>query len=217
MRAVAEGNGLLFVEHVFPDITPDGVPGVQERILEDVKGHVADCGPDTAFFGTNCAMQEPLIKKVIDEGAIFPGTCCPSPYHAFPAALGIDASVPAGTDVDSGSDVSTGTGSLRPPGELVEEIRSVIASRGATGRLAAEPVPLSMMFTAVGAEYAIKWVNGEVPQEKGFVDHAVFKELCQAYIYETYGERLGVGINPLSYFGSVYNNYLLVVTDSIVF
>ena len=35
-------------------------------------------------------MQEPLIKSTLQEGAIFPQQCCPSPYHAYPSALGIE-------------------------------------------------------------------------------------------------------------------------------
>jgi len=49
---------------------------------------VARYGTDTAFFGTNCAMQPPMITRVLEQRAIYPEPCCPSPVHAFPAALG---------------------------------------------------------------------------------------------------------------------------------
>jgi len=80
-----------------------------------------------------------------------------------------------------------------------------------------ENVFTAISDTAVATEYAIKWINGEVPQEKGIVDYGVIAELCEAYIYENTGERLGVELNPLSVNGRVYNNYLMVLPDSIVF
>ena len=35
-------------------------------VLEDVPRQVKALGQETAFFSTNCGMQEPLIKGVID-------------------------------------------------------------------------------------------------------------------------------------------------------
>jgi hypothetical protein len=46
-------------------------------------------GRDTAFFATNCGMQEPLIRAALDQKAIMPEQCCPSPTHGYPGALGI--------------------------------------------------------------------------------------------------------------------------------
>ncbi len=70
-----------------------GVPGTQQFITEDVPRKIAEYGTETALFATNCSMMEPLIRQTINNGGIFPVQCCPSPYHAMPAALGI--SVPA--------------------------------------------------------------------------------------------------------------------------
>jgi len=164
-------------------------------------------------------MQIPLIIKVIDEGAIYPEPCCPSPYHGFGAALGIDVKVFDGSNMVIYDDWDTGVdeGRLITLYEFFQEIRSVVAARGATGRLANWPAPTSMMFTDVAAEYAIKWINGEVPQEKGVVDYGVFAELCEAYLYENTGEHLGVELNPLSVTGCTYDNYVMLLLDSIVF
>ncbi|WP_346936208.1 DUF3798 domain-containing protein, partial [Clostridium sp.] len=83
--------GLKFVDATAPDPTGDaGVPGAQQFILEDVPRKVEEFGKETAFFSTNCSMQEPLIKSTLNEGAIMPQQCCPSPYHAYPGALGIE-------------------------------------------------------------------------------------------------------------------------------
>ena len=222
MMDVCEREGLTFVDLAEPDPYGDLVPGMAQFTLEDIPKQVARWGKDTAFFSTNCGMQVSLIVKVIDEGAIFPEPCCPSPYHGFPPALGIDTKIYDGTtfwvnDAGEAEDI----GRLRPVGEIIEEIKSIVAyivaDRGATVRLATWPVPTSMMFTAVATEYAIKWINGEVPQEKGNIDCAAIEELCEAYIFEVTGERLGVEINPLVLRGRAYNSYLLFLLDSIVF
>jgi len=108
-------------------------------------------------------------------------------------------------------------GRTRPVNEVIDEVRSIVAARGATGRLATWPGSMILTYTAVATEYAIKWINGEVPQEKGVVDYGVIAELCEAYIYENTGEHLSVELNPLSVNGRVYDNFLMVLPDSIVF
>ena len=220
MQEVFWKAGGRFVDLVAPDPTGDiGIPGAQQFIMEDVPRQVAKYGKNTAFFSTTCALQIPLIIKVIDEGAIYPEPCCPSPFHGFGAALGIDSKIFDGSNMvfNDDWDIEEDEGRLATLYEFFREIRSVVAARGATGRLANWPVPMSMMFTSVAFEYAIKWINGEVPQEKGIVDYGVFAELCEAYIYENTGERLGVELNPLSLTGRTYNSFLMVLLDSIVF
>jgi len=220
MKTACDREGLEYVDLLVPDPYGEGsIPHTQQLILEDVPKQVAKYGKNTAFFGTSCYVQIPLIIKVIDEGAIYPEPCCPSPFHGFPPALGIAAKVFDGYNMVTNDDWDTEVdeGRLKTLYEFIRDIRSVVATRGATGRLATWPVPTNMMFTAVATEYAIKWINGEVPQEKDTVDYGVIAELCEAYIYENTGEHLGVELNPLSLNGRVYNSYLLVLPDSIVF
>lgn len=92
MKETCEELGLKYVEVDAPDPTGDaGISGAQQFMIEDVPRQVEKYGKDTAFFNTNCSMQEPpLIKAVLDAGAIYPEQCCPSPYHAYPGALGIE-------------------------------------------------------------------------------------------------------------------------------
>ena len=91
MKDTAKRVGLDFVELDAPDpLGESGIPGAQQFILEDVPRQVDKYGKNTAFFSTNCGMQEPLIKSALDTGAIFPEQCCPSPYHAYPGALGLE-------------------------------------------------------------------------------------------------------------------------------
>jgi len=219
MMDVCEREGLTFVDLNTPGFTGGvDIAGVQQFILDDVPKQVAEWGRNTAFYSPNCALQVPLIEAVIVNRAIYPEPCHPSPYHRFPEALEIATVAYYGTNIgvnDEGMPIDLGN--LKRTLEIIEEIRSLIDDYEATGRLATWPVPLSMMSTAVAAEYAIKWINGEVPGEKGAIDYAVFKELCESYIFETTGRHLGVEVNPLSLTGRTYNSYLLVVMDSLVF
>ena len=64
--------GMEFVDATAPDPTGDaGVSGTQQFILEDVPRKVEEYGKDTNFFSTNCSMMEPLIKSVLNTGAVF--------------------------------------------------------------------------------------------------------------------------------------------------
>ena len=219
MMEVCEREGIEFVDlTAMNPISEVGISVAQQFIIEDMPKQVARLGKDTAFFSTSCALQIPLITKVIDEGAIYSEPCCPSPSYHFPEALGIDHKVFDGANIGVNDDGKLEDfGRLRTLGEFISNIRSVVADRGATGRLATWPVQLNLMSTYIATEYAIKWINGEVPQEKGNIDYAAIEELCEAYIFEETGERLGVEINPLSQRGRTYDNYLLLLLDSIVF
>jgi len=218
MRETCEREGIQFVDLTAPDPMSDvGIPGAQQFILEDVPKQVAELGKDTAFFSTNCAMQIPLVIKVVDEGAMYPEPCCPSPYHAFPSALGIADKIFDGTDMMVNEDGDTvDAGRLRSVSEIVDEIRSVLASRGATGRLGTWPAPTSMMFTVVGFEYAAAWLRGEAPQD-GTIDTDLIIKLCGDYTEEVTGQRLGIELNPLSLNGRVYPTYIMGILDSLVF
>ena len=72
MKAECEKRGIEFVFVNAPDPTGDaGIAGTQQFVLEDVPRQVEKYGVDTAFFSTNCGMQEPLIKAVMTTGALF--------------------------------------------------------------------------------------------------------------------------------------------------
>jgi hypothetical protein len=154
MKQEAEKIGIRFVEQDAPDPTGDGgVPGTQQFIMEDVPRKVAQFGKDTAFFGTNCSMQEPMIRQVVAGKAVYPVQCCPSPFHALPNALGI--AVPA----DKKADVAW----------ILGEEKAKIASLGMSGRMSTWPVPVNMMYIEAGVKYAIEYIEGRT-KNKAKVD-----------------------------------------------
>lgn len=97
MKASAEELGLEFHDETVPDPTSDvGIPGAKQFILEKMPAWVDKYGKDTAFFATNDAQTEPLLKMVAQEGAIFVEQDLPSPIMGYPAAFNINLTEEAG-------------------------------------------------------------------------------------------------------------------------
>lgn len=156
-----EELGIQYVEATAPDPTGDaGVTGAQAWITENIKVYVDQYGKDTAFFSTNCSMQEPLILQCAELGAIFPQQCCPSPYHGYPSAFAISTEGHEG-DVDY----------------ILGEITKKVAEYGNEGRMSTWGTPVNMLMIEAGVDYAIKYCEG---QTNGKLDEEVFFECLKA-------------------------------------
>ncbi len=193
IKEECEKIGLEFVNVTAPDpMSEIGLHGAQELVLEDVPKMLDEYGKDTAIFTTNCALQVPLIKAITDNGGMYVQPCCPSPYHGFPAALGLSAT----TDTSIAG--------------VIEQTRVALAEKNLLGRVSNWPLPASFMITTAGVEYAIKWINGEV--QKDGIDEDVLKEVMEGYAE--------VSVQLTSFEdedGTVYNNYLLFLMDHIIY
>jgi len=212
IMAACEREGIRFVDLTAPDPTSDvGVPGAQQFIFEDVPKQIAELGVNTAFFSTNCAMQIPLITRVIEGGAIYPQPCCPSPYHGFPSALEIEDMVGTGEFDEDGNEIMR----MRDLGEVIAETRAALAARGVAGRLSTWPAPATMMWTTAATMYAIKWINGEVPQNG--IDYAVLNQLCADYSKELSGEAVGLILEPLVLDGVTHHNYVMALMEYLTY
>ncbi|HBC30079.1 MAG TPA: hypothetical protein DC024_02370 [Clostridiales bacterium] len=185
--------GLEFYDAQAPDPTSDvGVPGAQQFILEDVPKLVKRFGKDTAFFSTNCAMQTPLIKATVDEGAIYPQPCCPSPYHGYPSALGIEST---GYTVDAMANV-------------ISETAKALKEKGVLGRFSTWPVPVAMMNTVASTEYIIEWINGNVGDE---LDVDVLEDKMSEYA------ELTVTSSPYTEEGLEIPHFRLIIMDFLTY
>jgi hypothetical protein len=214
MRDTAIREGIRFVELNAPDPLGDGGQSATEmHIMQDIPRAVAEFGVNTAFFGTNCAMQTPIITQVLATRAIYPQPCCPSPYHGFPGTLGITDRVPSGQFNPDGTPILA----LRNISEVVEETRRVISQRGMAGRLSTWAVPASMMWTTIGAEYAIAWLNGQAPREIGAIDLNLLNRLAQDYTRSLYGTPMGVSFELFTLDGQTFSNYVLGVVDFLTY
>lgn len=193
MKAECEKRGIEWVFVNAPDPTGDaGIAGAQQFILEDVPRQVEKYGKDTAFFSTNCGMQEPLIKSVLMTGAIYPEQCCPSPYHAYPGALGIEIPEGKAGDVEF----------------ILEAITEKVVEAGGAGRFATWKIPINMAFTYASVEYGFDLADGKIKgadiehMKKLLVKHA---GECQFNTYNNVAT------------GEKADNFLLVVGESIIF
>jgi len=93
MEAACKDLGIKFVFETAPDPTSDvGTAGAQQFILEKTPAWVKKYGKETAFFCTNDAHTEPLLKQLMKHGGFFVEADLPSPLLGYPGALGIDLS-----------------------------------------------------------------------------------------------------------------------------
>ena len=192
-------NGIELVDVTAPDPTGDsGITGAQQFILEDVPRQIEKYGKDTVFFTTNCGMQEPLIRSVFENGAIYSLQCCPSPFHAFPAALNIDM---AGHEADVDY--------------MMEQLQAKVTEANMGGRVSTWGVPCNMLFISAGVEYAKKVLEGETNGE--ILDEALLRDTVQAC-----AEEFAPGTQmTLEYYvdddGNAKENHFLVMSDFVTF
>ena len=97
MEEACNDLGIKFAFETAPDPTSDvGVAGAQQFILEKVPQWIEKYGKETAFFCTNDAHTEPLLKQLFAYGGLFVEADLPSPLMGYPGALGLDLSKEAG-------------------------------------------------------------------------------------------------------------------------
>lgn len=196
-KALLEENaaalGIEYVEATAPDPTGDaGVAGAQQFILEDVPLKLKEYeGKKVAFFTTNCAMQEPLQAAILDQpNAYYPQPCCPSPYHAFPASLGLE--------IQAGGDDT----------EALKAIAAVLKEHNALGRYSTWPSPVNMSIIDVSVEYAKKWIAGEITSKNdGAAIAEMFEEKAPGAIVSNYTNADG----------QTFDNYYTVLLGAVDF
>lgn len=172
LEANCEALGIEYVEATAPDPTGDsGVTGAQQFILEDVPAKMEEyAGKKVAFFTTNCSMQEPLQTAVLTQpDAYYPQPCCPSPYHGFPASLGLEIAV--------GDDDTV----------ALEAVAAKLAEYDAVGRYSTWPAPVNMAIIDIATEYAKGYIEGEIT-ERNDADkiNELFQAKCEGAVVETY-------------------------------
>ena len=163
MREICEKNGINFMEVTAPDPMGDaGTAGTVQFCLEDVPRQIKELGEDTLFFSTNIAMSEAIIKSVVEGHALYGGQSDPSPFDAFPAALGIE--VPEDKQGDSDY--------------MCEQISKKLAEKNMTGRVSSWTTSLNMSYTYASVLYAYLLCDGIADATSG--DNAL-KALAACY------------------------------------
>lgn len=191
MEARAKELGITFVDATTPDPTSDaGTTGTQQFVLEDVPKMIEQYGKDTAFFGTNQAQVEPMIKTVLENGGIFLMPNDPSPFIGYPSALGLE--IP---DEYQGDAVYA-----------AELISKKLAEMGMTGRAGNWEISLQVLNLKAGVAYAIHYINGDT--NGALFDYDMFVQTMT----EVAGE--GVSVNRgKDNSGTTLDNYMMILAD----
>ncbi|MCD7953279.1 MAG: DUF3798 domain-containing protein [Synergistaceae bacterium] len=144
MEQACKDLGLKFAFETAPDPTSDvGVAGAQQFILEKVPAWVQKYGKDSAFFCTNDAQTEPLIKQVANQGAIFVEPDLPSPLMGYPGAFGIDLKNEAG-DWPA----------------IMKKVEKTVIAAGGKGRMGTWPYSYGWSTVCALAEYGKRITEG---------------------------------------------------------
>jgi len=193
MEATCKDIGVNFHFETAPDPVSDvGVAGAQQFILEKVPAWLEKYGKDTAFFCTNDAQTEPLIRQIVNYGGYFVEPDYASPLMGYPGALGLDLTAEKGNFP-----------------EIVKKIEEVIKQKGASGRLGTWVYSHPYVVTAGLGELGKRVVEGKA------------KLTVEDFIAACKGITPGIKVNGSRYTdvstGVEKTNYIMVYQDTYVF
>ena len=144
MKEACKEFGMEFVMETAPDPTTDvGVPGAQAYILEDVPEWVEKYGTNSAYFCTNDAHTEPLLKQLLEYGGYFIEADLPSPLMGYPGALGLDLTEEAG-DFE----------------KILAKVESAIVEKGGAGKFGTWAYSYGYTVSAGLAQHAMNVIDG---------------------------------------------------------
>ncbi|MGI6075217.1 MAG: DUF3798 domain-containing protein [Pyramidobacter sp.] len=150
MEQTCKDLGLGFYFETAPDPTSDvGVAGAQQFILEKMPAWIEKYGKETAFFCTNDAQTEPMLKSIVERGGYFIEADLPSPLMGYPGALGLDL-----------ADVSGNFAAI------LKRVEDTVVARGAGGRMGVWAYSLGFTTSKALGEFAIDCINQGVTHQK---------------------------------------------------
>ncbi len=193
MEEACKDLGLKFVFETAPDPTTEvGVAGAQQYILEKVPAWVQKYGKETAFFCTNDAHTEPLLKQLLAVGGIFVEADLPSPLMGYPGALGLDLTAEKG-DFQ----------------KILAKVEEAVKAKGGAGRFGTWAYSYGYTVTAGLGEFAKNIIEGNAKKDDLAALNAAFGKF-------TPGAKWASGnyINALT--GEKAANHYLVYMDTYV-
>ncbi len=144
MKAACEEFGMKFAMESAPDPTTDvGVPGAQAYILENVPEWIKKYGENSAYFCTNDAHTEPLLKQLLEYGGYFIEADLPSPLMGYPGALGLDLTEEAG-DFE----------------KILAKVEEAVVEKGGAGRFGTWAYSYGYTVSAGLAQHAMNVIDG---------------------------------------------------------
>ncbi|MCL2867201.1 MAG: DUF3798 domain-containing protein, partial [Clostridia bacterium] len=164
----------------------------QQFILEDVPTVMSEYeGKKVAFFSTNCGMQEALQIAILNQpNALYPMPCCPSPYHGYPASMGI------AVNEDEWGDFAG----------YLSKVAEVLAENNALSRFSTWPIPLNMAMIQASFAYAVEWIK----EDGARTDMAKMQDCLE--------EVTGTPVNLSNWVladGTVLDNYIMILIGNV--
>ena len=194
MEAACKDLGIQFVFETAPDPTSDvGVAGAQQFILEKMPAWLEKYGKDTAFFCTNDAHTEPLLKRIAELGGYFVEADLPSPLMGYPGALGIDLSQEKG-DWPA----------------ILKKVEEAVEKAGGKGRMGTWAYSYGYTSSAALAEYGKRIVEGKAKSGN-------LKDLIACYNEFTPGAKWNASYYTDAGTGVRNKKFVLVQQDTYVF
>ncbi len=145
MQAACDEFGMEFVLETAPDPTSDvGTAGAQAYVLEKVPEWVEKYGKNAAYFCTNDAHTEPLLKQLLEYGGYFIEADLPSPTMGYPGALGLDLTEEAG-DYE----------------KILAKVEQAICEKGGADHFGTWAYSYGYTVSAGLAQHALNVINGE--------------------------------------------------------
>ena len=194
MKAACEEFGMTFAMEEAPDPTTDvGVPGAQAYVTAHISEWVEKYGQNSAYFCTNDAHTEPLIKGLLKYGGYFIEADLPSPIMGYPGALDLDLT---GADGDFE--------------KITKEVEDAIVSGGGAGRFGTWTSSCGFTNSAGLAEHARNVLLGE----SSLTD---LSDILSAYtVYSPETEWNGSKYTNAAS-GEVLDNIFLIYQDTYIF
>ncbi len=200
MEAACKDLGVKFHFETAPDPTSDvGVAGAQQFILEKVPAWIDKYGPKTAFFCTNDAHTEPLLKRIAEGQGFFIEADLPSPLMGYPGALGIDLADVAG-DFPA----------------ILKRVEKAVVDKGGAGRMGTWAYSYGFTNSYALGELAIKYLNEGV-DAKTFRRRFKPEDLYATYNAATPGATWNGSYYRDIQTGVEKKNHVLVYQDTYIF
>ncbi len=194
MEAACKDLGLKFAFETAPDPTSDvGQAGAQQFILEKVPAWLKKYGQDTAFFCTNDAHTEPLLKRIVELGGYFVEADLPSPLMGYPGALGIDLSQEQGDWA-----------------AILKKVETEVVAKGGGKRMGTWAYSYGYTTTAALGEFAKRILDGQATKDD-------FNALMASYMKFTPGAEWNGSKYVDVATDEVKPNHILLYQDTYVF
>lgn len=194
MEEACKDLGMEFISLNAPDPTTDiGVPGAQQYLAENIGPWIEKYGKDTAFFTTNDALTEPLLRGVAQGGAIFVEPDLPSPIMGYPSAFSI------GLDDIAGDWPA-----------ILKRVEETVIEKGGKDRMGTWAYSLGYSSTLAAVDLVTDVLNG-----KAEINNA--DDIKKAFEAQTDGAKWVVSKMVNMENGEELPNFALVAQDTYVF